>query len=208
MRYSRNLAAIVLQGQLILDFDDFDLLPGLLQGVRNHGMRRLQILFEIRLVGRRYDDGGTLGRIRAHAACMVHMVVGEDEILDGFAGILCFRGIDDPLRLRLSHWSVKDCEAVLHSDDQIVGAAGHYLLNIWAEFHQLWRRVGWIKQRVGVEKSTQRDPSQHPLIGNIAISRGCSAALDRLVRYERDFLQRRRPRVSSHSAQDRSLSCR
>ncbi len=130
-------------------------------------MRGLHDLLEIGLVGGGHDDGRTLGREGAHAAGMVHVVVGENEILDRLARILGFGGVDHPLRLALISRCVEHRETVLHVDDQVVGTAALNHLDIGRKFDELeaaaWREIDCIT----VGEAAEEDAPQHPLVGNV-----------------------------------------
>src|SRR5215831_13503276 len=62
------------------------------------------------------------------AAGVVHVVMGQHQLLDRFARILSIGRVDDPARLPFADRSVEDHDPVLHRDDQaVVGAADHVL---------------------------------------------------------------------------------
>src|SRR5580704_4314856 len=135
-----DLGVIILQDHLVLDLLDLNLLRMLLQLVRHQRASVLEVLLEIGLVGRRHDDGRAFGRVGAHAAGVIHMVVRQDQILDRLAGIFLLGHLDHGLRLDLAKRRVEDRKPVLHVHDQVVGA-GDRLLHIGSKLGELGRRI-------------------------------------------------------------------
>ena len=80
--------------------------------------------------------------IGPHAAGMVHVVMGQDEILDRLARIFRFRRVDGPARLQLAIGRIEDDQIILHGDDQIVGGAALDMLHIGRELDQLEAAAG------------------------------------------------------------------
>ncbi len=68
---------------------------------------------------------------------MVHVVMGEDEILDRLARVFRLRRIDDPARLQFAIRGIEDDQMVLHRDDQVVGGSALDMLHVGGKLDQL-----------------------------------------------------------------------
>jgi hypothetical protein len=98
------------------------------QRVRRELVRGLEHLLEERPGLARDHDFGAFRHIGPGAAGVVHVVMGEHQLLDRLARILGLGRVNDPARLPFADRSVEDHDPVLHRDDQaVVGAADHVL---------------------------------------------------------------------------------
>ncbi len=90
------MGRVILDRHLVLGLDDLRSARLLLQVVGNDSVGRFDVLFKIGFVRARHDHIRAIGHIGSHAAGMVHMLMGQDEILDRLARIFRLRCVDDP----------------------------------------------------------------------------------------------------------------
>jgi len=114
------------------------------------------------------DHRRAFGHIGSHTACMVHVVMSQDEILDRLAGVLRFCRVDDPARLQLAIRRVEDHQMILKLDDQVVGCSAFDMLNVRRKLDQLEAAAVGENDVVTVVESRQEEPPHDPLIGHIA----------------------------------------
>ena len=139
--------------------------------IRRDLVRRIRDLLEIGLVRRRDDHGRTFRHIGAHAAGVVHVMMGEHQVGDPLARILLLHRVDDPARLPLADRRIEDHDAILHGDDQIVGGAADDVLHVRRKFDQLEAAAGHEIHLVRVEEAAEEQTPDDPLIGHVGCCR-------------------------------------
>jgi hypothetical protein len=116
------------------------------------------------------DERGAVGEQAAHAAGMVHVVMGQHHPADGLAREPLLRGLHHPGRLRVGDRRIDDDEVIAHLDEQaVVRAAGDVerarrdLLQA-----QTLRALGVVAHVVRIHVGADELAAEHPLVGHVA----------------------------------------
>ena len=117
-------------------------------------------------VARADDERRALGGVRAQTADVIHVVMGEHEILHGLTGELRARGAEDPVRMPIAHRRVEHDQVVTHLDEQAVMGAADHVLDTGRQLHEPQPRRGSriVARHVGVEVGADELSPDDPLI--------------------------------------------
>jgi hypothetical protein len=100
---------------------------------------------------------------------MIHMVMGEHQVLDGLTGILRLGRSDRPVRMPVVHRRIEHYQSIAQLDNQAMMRTTDHVLHAGCDLNQPQPCGGTrVKARVvRIEIGTDELAAQHPLIGHV-----------------------------------------
>ena len=115
----------------------------------------------------RDHDLGAFGHVGPHAAGVIHVVMGQHQLLDRLAGILGLGGVDHPARLRLRRPARRRSRARPSWRRSGCWRRRPDVLHVRRQLDELEAAALREIDLVAVEEAAEEHAPQHPLVGHV-----------------------------------------